>query len=53
MVFFIKWSMLSKSYCIYSGDLKADPSKTGNICKPDFWKIGFKMVSVWYPLSHG
>ena len=28
----------------YSGDPKADPSKTGNIWKPDFLKIGFQMV---------
>ena len=35
------WSSLIK----YSGDLKADPSKTGNIPKPDFLKISFQMVS--------
>ena len=34
------WSSLIK----YSGDLKADPSKTGNIPKPDFLKISFQMV---------
>ena len=28
----------------YSGDLKTDPSKTGNIRKPDFLKFGFQMV---------
>ena len=30
---------------VYSGDLKTDPSKTGNIWKPDFFKDGIRMVA--------
>ena len=27
-----------KRFLEYSGDLNADPSKAGNIQKPDFWR---------------
>ena len=30
----------------YSGDLKTDPSKTGNIRKPDILEICFRMVRI-------
>ena len=47
--------MYSLSYVrhLYSGDLKTDPSKTGNIRKPDFLKVGIQMVGTLLIYSGG